>query len=72
MLYYVVYNLQNPTVFTFFKVSSATGSDDYDAPYPSVEEGDSGMSAGRSYGIKQNNPTRLFVQDCYLMNLCLY
>ncbi|XP_032406611.1 polycystic kidney disease 1 like 1 [Xiphophorus hellerii] len=32
-------------------VSSATGSDDYDAPYPSVEEGDSGVSAGRSYGI---------------------
>ncbi|XP_014845773.1 PREDICTED: polycystic kidney disease 1 like 1-like [Poecilia mexicana] len=27
--------------------SSATGSGDYDAPYPSVEEGD---SAGRSYG----------------------
>ncbi|XP_017157255.1 polycystic kidney disease 1 like 1 [Poecilia reticulata] len=31
-------------------VSSETGSGDYDAPYPSVEEGDSGVSAGRSYG----------------------
>uniref|UniRef100_A0A3B5LDR9 Polycystic kidney disease protein 1-like 1 n=1 Tax=Xiphophorus couchianus TaxID=32473 RepID=A0A3B5LDR9_9TELE len=32
-------------------VAHQPGSDDYDAPYPSVEEGDSGVSAGRSYGI---------------------
>lgn len=48
----------------FLKVSSATGSDDYDAPYPSVEEGDSGVSAGRSYGIKQNNPTTSVFHFC--------
>uniref|UniRef100_A0A087XIW0 Polycystic kidney disease 1a n=1 Tax=Poecilia formosa TaxID=48698 RepID=A0A087XIW0_POEFO len=36
--------------------SSATGSGDYDAPYPSVEEGD---SAGRSYGTKSTD-TEIF------------
>ncbi|KAM4719111.1 polycystin-1-like protein 1 [Anableps anableps] len=30
---------------------SATGFDDYDIPYPSVEEGDLRMSAGRSNGL---------------------
>ncbi|MED6272789.1 hypothetical protein CHARACLAT_000309 [Characodon lateralis] len=31
--------------------NSAASSDDYDVPYPSLDEGDSGMSAGRLSGV---------------------
>ncbi|KAM4544133.1 polycystin-1-like protein 1 [Fundulus diaphanus] len=49
-------------------VNSGPGSDDYDIPYPSVEEGDPKMSAGRLNDAESFNPGDGSVFDLMLLN----
>uniref|UniRef100_A0A3Q2NUX1 Polycystin 1 like 1, transient receptor potential channel interacting n=1 Tax=Fundulus heteroclitus TaxID=8078 RepID=A0A3Q2NUX1_FUNHE len=54
--------------FPLMEGDPGAGSDDYDVPYPSVEEGDPEMSAGRLNDAESFNPGDESVFDLTLLN----